>query len=71
MISQTSVKAIRDYLDPGRTGHSRYWWPLYGQFFGACMRPPLSLVERCRVLSFIVRAMVSSRQVLMFELVRS
>lgn len=71
MISKTSVKAIQEYLDPGRAMHNWYWWPLYGQFFGACMRPPLPLAERLRVFGFLVRSMISSRDVLMFELVHS
>ena len=71
MISQTSVKAIQEYLDPGRTECNRYWWPLYGQFFGAVMRTCLPIGERLRVLGFLARSMVSSRSVLMFELVRS
>ena len=69
MIRQTSAKAIQDYLDPGRTGSSRYWWPLFGQFVGAIMRPPLPVIERLRALYFLARSMVSTRDVLLSALV--
>lgn len=69
MIRQTSAKAIQDYLDPGRRGGGRYWWRVYGQFAGAIMRPPLPMTERLRALYFLARTMLSTRDVLLSELV--
>lgn len=68
MIRQTSAKAIQNYLDPGRKGGQRYWWPLYVQFAGAIMRPPLAMKERLRALYFLARVMISAREALLSEL---